>query len=290
MPSKPKKRKVVPEPLANPPSESQDVSLGFFPLARYTSVVGVHTSLLAFSALFLPRMDFLKPDIDRTVFTSQDRPQHPFLDALTESPVFTLATMCLGAVVVQSWWAGWIRSWSVDYALHGSVVEVKLERERSDKQKLSTMINAWLLTGAASFFFTVVAIVFGAPLTNHLSQTYLLGLLLSILAVFPSAYALGVPDSTSNALWFTWIRLFAEFSLRSPIERALVFPALGTLIGSWAGAIPIALDWDRPWQSWPLTPAFGAICGYIASSVFALASNATLFLADEHRQSQRKTQ
>jgi len=32
------------------------------------------------------------------------------------------------------------------------------------------------------------------------------------------------------------------------VERTLVYQAIGTLFGSWVGIIPIALDWDRPWQ------------------------------------------
>ena len=32
------------------------------------------------------------------------------------------------------------------------------------------------------------------------------------------------------------------------MERALVYPAIGTLFGCWLGIVPIALDWDRPWQ------------------------------------------
>lgn len=39
-----------------------------------------------------------------------------------------------------------------------------------------------------------------------------------------------------------------EQSPRNGVERALVFPAIGTVVGCWLGIIPIALDWDRPWQ------------------------------------------
>jgi len=67
----------------------------------------------------------------------------------------------------------------------------------------------------------------------------------------------------------------------------MVYPAVGVALGSWTGAFPIALDWDRPWQVlksltlteyvsqvWPLTPAFGAIIGYIAGALGAVVVSA----------------
>lgn len=53
------------------------------------------------------------------------------------------------------------------------------------------------------------------------------------------------------------------FRSENPIERALVYPVIGTFVGAWIGAIPIALDWDRPWQSYPLTVAFASNLGFI---------------------------
>ncbi|KAF8177657.1 GPI biosynthesis protein family Pig-F-domain-containing protein [Pholiota molesta] len=116
-------------------------------------------------------------------------------------------------------------------------------------------------------------------------KTYLLALLISIMSVYSPAYTIGVPFLGSGSgpvvrRW-TWVRLFAELSPRNGVERALVFPAIGTVLGCWLGIIPIALDWDRPWQAWPLTPAFGAITGYIISSMAALSVNAVINAAHE---------
>ncbi|KAJ7598761.1 hypothetical protein C8J56DRAFT_173372 [Mycena floridula] len=47
--------------------------------------------------------------------------------------------------------------------------------------------------------------------------------------------------------------------LRSRTERFLLWPAFGAIAGHWLGVIPIALDRNRPWQAWPLTPAFRSI-------------------------------
>ena len=113
---------------------------GFFPFARYTSIVGVHTTLLVFTALFLPRTTFLfeftRPSPDEAFITSRDKPQHPFLVPLTLSPISTLMCICSGAVVLQAWWGGWVREWAIDYALVGSDDEMRLEKSLVQKQRM----------------------------------------------------------------------------------------------------------------------------------------------------------
>ncbi|KAJ7704504.1 GPI biosynthesis protein family Pig-F-domain-containing protein [Mycena rosella] len=291
MAKKSKARKLAAQENSKKISQEDDTQLpsvlltpGYFPFASYTSVVGVHTTLLAFATLFLPRTtEFLAPLVDSSTLTSKDRPQHPFLDALTLNPAVTLACICVGAAVLQSWWGGWVRAWGIDFALQSSSLERQIDRARLDARKFTTLGNAWVTTAAASLFFHFILVFFGAPLASHIWQTYLLALLLSILAVFPPAYTLGSPLLTSEpTTWLAWVRLFAEFSSRTPVERAMLYPAVGTLLGCWLGTIPIALDWDRPWQAWPLTPALGAVAGYILSSIAALTANAIRFFADEH--------
>ena len=55
------------------------------------------------------------------------------------------------------------------------------------------------------------------------------------------------------------------------------------MIGCWLGAFPLPLDWDRPWQAWPLTPAYGAIAGNILGGWCALLTNVTYYLAEEDK-------
>ena len=38
---------------------------------------------------------------------------------------------------------------------------------------------------------------------------------------------------------------------------------VGAVVGAWLGAVPIPLDWDRPWQAWPITIVTGAYLGYV---------------------------
>ncbi|KAJ7608422.1 GPI biosynthesis protein family Pig-F-domain-containing protein [Roridomyces roridus] len=292
-----KKSKAKPVVVAQ---ENATVPPDFFPFARYTSIVGVHTTLLGFTTLFLPRttdvpiLEFLKPTIDESQLTSRDRPQHPFLDALTLSPVATLAWICIGVVVLQGWWGSWMRSWSIDLALQSAGIQ-----RAADSPKLAHLGSAGLTAAVFSAVFYTVIILLGAPLVTHIPQTALLAILLALLVVFPPSYTYGAPMTAE--ITAVWVRIFAEFTcvhypgllvyiltlpgIRTPIERALLYSTVGTLFGAWLGAIPIALDWDRPWQAWPLTPAFGAILGYILAPLGALTVTALHFSAAEHLRS-----
>ena len=51
-------------------------------------------------------------------------------------------------------------------------------------------------------------------------------------------------------------------------------PAVATVVGAWSGAIPTVLDWNRPWQKWPITCTYGALLGYIAGVVVLFALEA----------------
>ncbi|KAL0575797.1 Glycosylphosphatidylinositol (GPI) anchor assembly protein [Marasmius crinis-equi] len=274
--------------LTEAPSSFGDAN--FFPFGRYTGVVGVHTSLLAFTALFLPRSTFLleltRPERDETKLTSRDRPQHPFLEALTLNPALTSATICAGVILLQIWWSGFVRGWWFEYSLKGTEDDMRLERRKLEKDKLMQLARALLFTVAGSVPVHILLVLLGAPLTSHVPQTFFLALTLSTLMFFTPAFVFGLPSLSSKTesllIRLTWVRLFSEFSIRTPVERAMAYPAFGAALGCWIGAIPIALDWDRPWQAWPLTSLFGAVVGYILSSMAALTISAIKSLADEH--------
>ncbi|KAH9947873.1 GPI biosynthesis protein family Pig-F-domain-containing protein [Amylocystis lapponica] len=256
--------------------EDEASPTSFFPFARYTSVVGVHTSLLAFTTLFLPRTSF-NFLTNRSI--SALRPNT--LQVLTGNPLRTVLWICAGTLLLQGWWAGWLRIWMLEAKRvtkadksAAETTKQKFERKQWHDQRIMAFGDAAVTSLTASVMFYVLIILFGAPIASHPLQTYSLAYLLALLTVFTPAFTLGRPslglDSESFVVRMTWIRLFAEFSVRGPVDRALVYPAVGAVLGCWSGAIPIGLDWERPWQAWPLTPAFGAMSGYILGSLAAL--------------------
>jgi len=110
-------------------SKSLPESLGFFPFAQYTSVVGVHIILLLFTTLFLPRTTFLLTDAQPTQTSSRDRPQHPFLEPLTTNPLLTVTYICAGASTLQLWWCSWIRKWWMEFTSTPQALDDKMRLE-----------------------------------------------------------------------------------------------------------------------------------------------------------------
>ncbi|ERM94792.1 hypothetical protein AMTR_s00011p00264820 [Amborella trichopoda] len=105
------------------------------------------------------------------------------------------------------------------------------------------------------------AIVFGAPVgIKFLTRTVNWALLMSLLTVVPTA-------SVYGSSWKDWQRLYAHSKPITPIDYAVCLPAHGAVIGAWFGAWPMPLDWDRPWQEWPICVTYGAIIGHTLGTV-----------------------
>lgn len=265
----------------------------FFPYAPYISATGVHVCLLVFTAFYLPRttLSFLTTlNLFQAHTLAEDGVALDVLSLLTSNPLRTVMLMCGGALLLQAWWASWLRTWSLEMRARSAgeantseASEQKLQRGAADSRRIQALKGAALTTAAASVAFHVLILLFGAPITSHPLQTYSLALLVALLTVWTPAFVFGPPSlgSSTEALVIrlTWIRLFAELRPRTAIERTAVYPAIGAAFGCWSGAIPIGLDWERPWQAWPLTPAYGAILGYIAGSLAAAVGSGIIYLA-----------
>ncbi|KAG5572547.1 hypothetical protein H5410_062313 [Solanum commersonii] len=109
------------------------------------------------------------------------------------------------------------------------------------------------------------AIILGAPVGfEYFTKTLNWSLLMSSFTFVPAACAFG-------SAWTHWHRVFASTKAFSFIDYMIRLPAYGAVIGAWFGAWPMPLDWERPWQEWPICVSYGAMAGYlmglVASSV-----------------------
>ncbi len=104
---------------------------------------------------------------------------------------------------------------------------------------------------------TVLAHILGAPLypTSLILKTAVLAFHVSLLTCLPLFYTHGV----SGAAWRDVVAAWLPFD-----EAGVWGGSVGCLVGGWLGAIPIALDWDRDWQAWPVTVLVGCYGGWAA--------------------------
>ncbi|QRW25893.1 GPI biosynthesis family Pig-F protein [Rhizoctonia solani] len=256
-----------------------------FPLSRYASLLGSQTLGLGFTLGMLPRTRVLQPELASLfgtqsdgVKTSQDHPQHPFLTPLTDSPARTLFWLCFGPDRPDSPES----SSTSNNPPEKVVLGTKVKRPPIPARVLAFQEAAIAVAFTAPLAFTLL-VLFGAPINSHLTPTAFLAILLSILTVWTPAYTFGVPSLTSQTLKAEerrqkWIGLFVEFSARSPVDRAILFPAVGAILGCWLGVSPMPLDWDRPWQAWPLTSAYMAVIGHLVGSGVSLALHGVFLL------------
>ncbi|EGZ21381.1 hypothetical protein PHYSODRAFT_557448 [Phytophthora sojae] len=124
-----------------------------------------------------------------------------------------------------------------------------------------------LVLGSAVFH--VIVVLFGAPVVDLWMQTLLLAVLLSSCVTMPLALHLGCAPRK-------WLDLLLELSVGNALELYLVCSSIGAMLGAYVGALPIPLDWDRPWQQWPLTCVYGALIGHTAGILVSVVMGATL--------------
>ncbi|BEI83926.1 hypothetical protein CcaverHIS002_0405300 [Cutaneotrichosporon cavernicola] len=247
LPRRPRPPKI---PLAPP---------GSFALHNYFSALGYLALLLGSCIVVLPRStDYFYPGGHHSQSTSSDRPEHPWLTPITAHPAGTAAWCAAGVAITMMWWGAKMARWWGTPETFG---------ERSRDAILATAGTAILLLNAITLL--------GVPV-SHILESALLSLTLALLTAWPIVYVLGIPSLYDDGIVARWrlTRLVCATDAHDSKERALAFPLAGTLIGAWVGAIPLALDWDRPWQSWPLTPLVGSLVGFVAGGYWAFIKSA----------------
>ncbi|OCF78926.1 hypothetical protein I204_00870 [Kwoniella mangroviensis CBS 8886] len=255
-----------------------------FNLPEYFALHSYLSALICGAFVLLPRSTpWFVGDVVQS--SSTDRPEYAFLTPLTSRPLVTMVWDILGMLICMSWWGSIMRRWSQAAPSRATVANEEAINERTSRNKrmLNRIGECAASTLVASLVLYVLIISLGAPIDSHHLHTFLLSLHISILTVWPTVHALGVPSIYDSGTYarFRMTRLFCEFRPETPLERALVYPVIGTLSGAWCGAIPIPLDWDRPWQNYPLTPTVGSILGFIVGGFVSWLHSALIDTVDE---------
>ncbi|KAJ5445820.1 GPI biosynthesis protein Pig-F [Penicillium cf. griseofulvum] len=149
-------------------------------------------------------------------------------------------------------------------------------------RSLPVLLSLSLTFALATPVLTILLVLFGAPLTTHNSETVLCAAHMAVLSATALIYAHGVDRTVWNEVW----------GIARPAD-AVWGSALGTGLGAWLGAIPIPLDWDRPWQAFPITILVGAYIGYAVGSLLSrtplVYGKCVKFTSEDSSETEKKT-
>ncbi|KAE8348328.1 GPI biosynthesis protein family Pig-F-domain-containing protein [Aspergillus coremiiformis] len=127
----------------------------------------------------------------------------------------------------------------------------KPQTNNTSSRPKPAILSLTLTTLLAIPVLTILLVLFGAPLTTHHPQTLLCAAHMAVLTATALVYVHGVDGGVWREVW----------GASRPAD-AVWGGALGSCVGAWFGAVPIPLDWDRPWQAFPITIVVGAYIGY----------------------------
>lgn len=129
-------------------------------------------------------------------------------------------------------------------------------------------VGSLVVSVVLSFPTFGVVVLFGAPLSSHLVETFLLSVHLLLVMWFPLLILFRMNTTKLGAV------LQLDRAYRAIFTNVVLSLTFFSAVGTWLGVIPIPLDWDRPWQQWPVTLLVGAYLGGFVGGVVSIASRA----------------
>ncbi|KAF9975299.1 hypothetical protein BGZ73_001104 [Actinomortierella ambigua] len=128
------------------------------------------------------------------------------------------------------------------------------------KSIVGVLATSWTILLAGTAICHIFAVLFGAGLGFKAPETLMLSLYLSLLSFYPGSFVLGYDLDR-------WLQVYIHNSPTTYTEAGLYCQGWMTIFGAWLGSIVIPLDWDRPWQQWPVPCILGAFGFYIIGTV-----------------------
>lgn len=142
-------------------------------------------------------------------------------------------------------------------------LRISVKTRRSWSRYLKEVFKFLLAACFLSVVYYIVIILFGAPVFTHYEETTMLTVTLTTLTFVPTSLHLGV-DSALSFITGT------QSQKGNVLVDAMKTNIIATLSGTWLGTIVIPLDWDRPWQVWPIPCVIGALFGYMIAHFITL--------------------
>ncbi|KAF9192099.1 hypothetical protein BGZ50_008829 [Haplosporangium sp. Z 11] len=136
-------------------------------------------------------------------------------------------------------------------------------RSQSSSSVFSVLSTSMAIGAVGTLICHMFAVLFGAGIIQQAKETSQLASYLSLLTFYPASFVLGT-DLES------WLRVFIHSSPHTYTEAAFYCQGMMAIFGAWLGSIVIPLDWDRPWQAWPVPCVLGASLFYCIGTVVGL--------------------
>ncbi|XP_028928054.1 phosphatidylinositol-glycan biosynthesis class F protein [Ornithorhynchus anatinus] len=130
-------------------------------------------------------------------------------------------------------------------------------KRNSVSHKVSRFLKCCVYFLVSCTLFHLITVLYGAPLIESVLETFSFAVILSTYTTLPCLCVLG-PNLHA------WQRVFSKNGASSIWDKSLQITTLTSVAGAWLGAFPLPLDWDRPWQVWPISCTLGATSGYAA--------------------------
>ncbi|KAJ1892361.1 hypothetical protein LPJ66_006390 [Kickxella alabastrina] len=122
--------------------------------------------------------------------------------------------------------------------------------------RLRDVLNMILSTLAAATAIYIGFVLFGAPVATQQGETAMAAIVVALLAVTPAILTL-------EAKVGAWHRALLSVDSKTLPEKWAAGFFWSTMVTSWAFAYFMPMDWDRPWQKWPIPIVGGAFLGYL---------------------------
>lgn len=153
--------------------------------------------------------------------------------------------------------------------------DIQAKKTKGNKNRVSDILKSFVFLLVVLFCYFVGIILFGAPILECHEETLMLSALMTLLTVFPLIAHSGV--EASMQLLFG-VKTYGK----DTIVQMLINNSLLAVSGAWLGAVVIPLDWNTPWQQWPIPCYLGAIGGYLLSNVLTVLKVSLMTAAQKY--------
>lgn len=109
------------------------------------------------------------------------------------------------------------------------------------------------------FYFS--AVLFGAPVFSQHYETFFFALMMTVLTALPCILHVPIEDIP---------KLFLLLFEGTDLHTYYFWNIRLTILGSWLGAVMIPLDWNKPYQKWPIPCCIGALGGCYLANIYSL--------------------